>query len=149
MQSSKAELLTAKSDEELIVLAISFLFQQTACLSEQLGFRIGDDHRTAALHDVWQGKASGFSCTCLLYTSHFLHCSPRSFGAPTLCIRCRSYTLAGTASACPYPVGWCIRLLLGNPHNIEFPPVWSFCIKALRYIKILGLDLYKSFTEFK
>ena len=42
---------------------ISFLFQQTACLSEQLGFRIGDDHRTAALHDVWQGKASGFSCT--------------------------------------------------------------------------------------
>ena len=42
---------------------ISLLFQQTACLSEQLGFRIGDDHRTAALHDVWQGKASGFSCT--------------------------------------------------------------------------------------
>ena len=27
------------------------------------GFRVGNDHRTAALHDVRQGKASGFSCT--------------------------------------------------------------------------------------
>ena len=42
---------------------ISFLFQQTACLSEQFCFWVGDDHRTAALHDVRQGKASGFSCT--------------------------------------------------------------------------------------
>ena len=42
---------------------ISLFLQQTACLSEQLGFRVGNDHRTAALHDVRQGKASGFSCT--------------------------------------------------------------------------------------
>ena len=42
---------------------ISLLFQQVACLSKQFGFRIGDDHRTAALHDVRQSKASGFSCT--------------------------------------------------------------------------------------
>lgn len=42
---------------------ISFLFQQTACLSEQLGFGVCNDHRAAALHDVRQGKASGFSCT--------------------------------------------------------------------------------------
>ena len=31
--------------------------------TSRTGFRIGDDHRTAALHDVRQGKASGFSCT--------------------------------------------------------------------------------------
>ena len=42
---------------------ISLFLQQTACLSEQLSFWVGDDHRAAALHDIRQGKASGFSCT--------------------------------------------------------------------------------------
>ena len=42
---------------------ISLFLQQAPCLSEQLRFGVCNDHRTAALHDVWQGKASGFSCT--------------------------------------------------------------------------------------